>query len=81
MGGIADEFLQWGEGSRLRLGRTKNGRHEADGWLVQSRVEIAADDAEFSILPTSDPIQELDHLILARGFFHAHVDEMSYLHV
>ncbi len=74
MSGTAAGFLQRCEGGGLGLSRPERAGHEADRWLVRSRVEVAADDGEVGVAPSLHPFQELFRLILARGVFHSGCD-------
>ena len=71
MARAAGGFLQRREGGRLDLGRTERAGHEADRWLVGSRIEVAADDGEVGVVSGSDPFSKLSHLILPRSIFHS----------
>ena len=70
MAGAAAGVLQRCEGGRLGLSRAERAGHEADRWLVGSRIEVAANDGEVGVVSGSDPFSKLSHLILPRSILH-----------
>jgi hypothetical protein len=81
MSGTAAGFLQRCERGGLGLSRAERAGHEADRWLVGSRIEVAADDGEVGVGSGSDPFSKLSYLLLPCSIFHLGGDEMSDVHV